>query len=81
LRVDKIKLSKEHKQAAIKELKVFFAEIRGEELSDFQGETLLELFLKEIGPYIYNQGIHDAYRLMTEKIEELYGLEKRRFKS
>ena len=35
--------------------------------------------ISNIGPYIYNQAIGDAYKLISERTEDLYGLEKRRF--
>ena len=33
-------------------------------------------FLEEIGPYVYNLALADAHALMSERIEELFGLEK-----
>lgn len=73
----KIELSKEVTADQIKNIKDFFLNERDEEISDFQAETLLQFILREIGPEIYNQAIADAYTLMSDKLEDLYGLEKR----
>ncbi len=72
-----IELSKEVKQDLIKSIKHFFLSEKDEDISDFQASTVLDFVLSNVGPYIYNQAIADAYTLMSEKIEDLYGLEKR----
>ena len=72
----KIDLGNERKQDAICRLKTFFQQDRDETLSDFQATIILEFILDGIGPYIYNQALADAHALMSDRIEELYGLEK-----
>lgn len=72
-----IELTKEVKEEQIKNIKEFFLSERDEAISDFQAETLLQFILREIGPQIYNQAIADAYALMSDKVEDLYELEKR----
>jgi len=74
--VKKIELGNERKQDAICRLKAFFQQDRDETLSDFQATIILEFILDSIGPYIYNQALADAHALMSDRIEELYGLEK-----
>ncbi|QUI23950.1 DUF2164 domain-containing protein [Vallitalea pronyensis] len=71
----KIELSKE-KQDVIKGLiKEFFLEERDEEIGDLAAILLMEFILQEVGPVIYNQAIGDCIKSMTEKVDELYGLE------
>lgn len=72
-----IEFSKEVKQDQITNIKQFFLTERDEEISDYQASVALEFFLREIGPHVYNQAIADAYALMSDKLEDLYGLEKR----
>lgn len=72
-----IELSKEVKQEQITSIKQFFLNERGEEISDFQASVVLDFVLHEIGPHVYNQAIADARAFMSDKIEDLYGLEKR----
>jgi uncharacterized protein (DUF2164 family) len=73
----KITLKKEIKKNLIEEIKRFFWNERDEELSDLAAEIILDFILNTIGPHIYNVGINDAYAFMSEKIDDLFGLEKR----
>ncbi len=72
-----IELSKEVKQDLLNSLKEFFARERDEQLSDFQAAAMLDFVLAAAGPHIYNQAIADAHALMADKLDDLYGLEKR----
>jgi len=72
-----IKLSCEAKQELIEQIKRYYFKERDEAISDFQAENLLNFMLVAIGPVIYNQAIEDAYIVMHEKTEELFGLQKR----
>lgn len=69
-------LDNERKLDAIRDLKDFFQREREEELSEFQATALLDFILGNIGPYIYNQALADSHALMSDRIEDLYGLEK-----
>lgn len=60
------------------EIRKFFSEEREEEISDLEAMTVLEFVLTTLGTHIYNQAIEDAYALMTDRVEDLYGLQKRR---
>ncbi|KYZ75979.1 hypothetical protein AXX12_05940 [Anaerosporomusa subterranea] len=72
-----VQLSRGMKQDVIEQIKRYFAAERDEAISDFQAENLLNFILATIGPAIYNQAIEDAYTVMNEKTEELFGLQKR----
>lgn len=71
-----IVLRKEFEEEILNQIKFFFLTDRDEEISDFKASLYLDFILKEIGPYIYNQAVDDAYQLMLKKLEDLYGLEK-----
>lgn len=72
----KIDLSAELKQDAIRSIKEYFQQIRDEELSDYQATDILEFMLANVGPYIYNQALADVHVLMSDRIEDIFGLEK-----
>jgi len=72
-----IKLDDEMKKAAINNIREYFISEREEDISDFSAEQLLDFIMNDIGLYIYNKGIQDAYAFMSEKVEDLIGLEKR----
>lgn len=71
-----INLSKELRKQALDEIKKYFLEKREEEIGQLAAELLLDIMLEKVGAAIYNQGIRDAHTFMSEKIEDLYGLEK-----
>ena len=72
-----IELTPETKKLLLSNLQNYYSAEREEELSEFQAGLLLEFILSDIGVYIYNQAIADAQKLMQQKTEELFTLEKR----
>lgn len=78
--MQKIELQKEARKDAVEDLIKFFWDERSEEISEFHAGRMLDFMIEHIGLYIYNQAIGDAYKLMCEKVDDLYGLEKRRFR-
>ena len=72
-----IALAPETKKMLIANLQNYYSIEREEELIEVQADLLLEYILSDIGVYIYNQAIADAQKLMQQKTEELFTLEKR----
>ena len=72
-----IALTPETKKLLLSNLQNYYSAEREEELSEFQAGLLLEFILSDIGVYIYNQAIADAQKLMQQKTDELFTLEKR----
>lgn len=69
-------LSKEERHAALEAIKSYFLNEKDEEITDLSATLLLDFILKNIGPAIYNQALGDAHCFLTEKLEDLYSLEK-----
>jgi len=69
--MSEIKLSKEEKERIVQKIKKYFADELDQEIGGFDAEFLIDFFAKEIGPYVYNQGLHDAQTLFTEKADEI----------
>ena len=44
-----------------------------EPLSDFRAEGLLDFFIRELGPPVYNQGVRDAAAFVQSKLADLDG--------
>jgi len=42
-----------------------------DEIGDLKGALLLDFFLKELGPFIYNQAIKDAQASMQDRVNDL----------
>ncbi len=74
--MEKIELTKEAKKQMIEDIKIYFSEKREEEMGDLAAQLLLNFMMEKIGPMFYNQAIRDAYLFMSDKLEDLYGLEK-----
>lgn len=73
----KIELDKGVRKLLVEELKRYFWNERDEELNDLAADIMLDFILDKIGPHIYNKAIGDAHEFMSEKVEDLFGLEKR----
>lgn len=74
--MDRNDLSREKKKQCIEEIKYYFATERDEVIGDMAAELFLGFILDKIGPIIYNQALEDAHRFLSEKLDDLYGLEK-----
>ena len=72
-----IELSAEVRQSMLGKIKEFFFNEKDEEISEFQAGILLDFFLENIGSLAYNQAIEDAHKYMAERVEDMYGLQKR----
>lgn len=72
-----IELNKEVRVVLIETLKRYYWNERNEELSNLGAELLLDFIVNDIGPYIYNKGVEDSYSYMSERTEDLLGLQKR----
>ena len=68
-----IKLSDETSQRVISSIKRYVSENMEEEIGDLKASMMLDFFLEEIGPSIYNKAIADAQAHMHERVGDLDG--------
>ncbi|KIL35676.1 hypothetical protein SD71_12330 [Cohnella kolymensis] len=66
-----IKLPKEQKDEIIRGVIAHFESDRGETIGELAAEQLVDLMIKEIGPYIYNKAIEDSRQTILQKTSEL----------
>jgi uncharacterized protein (DUF2164 family) len=69
----RIRLSADRRSALIDAMKRHFAEEFDEPLSDFRAEALLDFFVAELGPPVYNQGVRDAAGYVADKLADIEG--------
>lgn len=69
----RIELSRDRKDALLRSLRAYFDDHFDEPLSDFRAEGLLDFFVAELGPPLYNQGVRDAAGYMQEKLADIEG--------
>jgi uncharacterized protein (DUF2164 family) len=72
----KIEIKKEVKAEMLFAIKAYFLQERDEDLGDLAAGFILDFFLEELGPHIYNQCVYDSYRYIDEKMEDLLGILK-----
>ena len=66
-----IDLTAEDRRTAIASIARFCAEHLDLEASEIQGTLLLDFFLKEIGPSVYNRAIADAQVYLRDRVADL----------
>jgi uncharacterized protein (DUF2164 family) len=69
----RIKLSADRRAALLRAIKEYFGAEFEEPLSDFRANGLLDFFVRELGPPVYNQGVRDASSYMQEKLADIEG--------
>ena len=69
----RIRLSPERSARLLAVIKRHFAEEFDETLSDFRAQALLDFFVGELGPPVYNQGVRDAARYVQDKLTDIDG--------
>jgi len=66
-----IELAKEARAQAVASIERWFRENRDERIGNIQAAALLNYFLEEIGPSIYNRAIADAQDRLQAHVGEL----------
>ena len=69
----RIRLSAERRAALLTSLKKYFAAEFDEPLSDFKADGLVDFFIRELGPPVYNQGVKDATGFIQSKLGDIEG--------
>jgi len=68
-----IELSKQDRATAIGSIQRYFEENLTEPIGELPAGLLLNFFLEEVGPAIYNQAISDAQTRMQQRVADLAG--------
>ena len=72
----KIELSKDKRNQMISSIKSYFYNEREEELGDLAAGLILNFIIDELSLEFYNQGILDAYKYMSNSVEDLLSIQK-----
>jgi len=67
-----VELSKQQRATAVSSLQRYFEE-NLDPIGDLPAGLLLNFFLEEIGPVIYNQAISDAQTRLSQRVADLNG--------
>ena len=75
-----IEFTRDERAAIARRIQLYFTEELDQEIGQFDAEFLLDFFAREIGPYFYNRGLHDAQSVVEARVadiaEALYEIEK-----
>lgn len=66
-----INISKEARNQIVDSIQVYFDNEMEEPVGNLVADALLDFFLKEVGPSIYNQAIRDAQAHMLARVNDL----------
>ena len=69
----RIRLAPERYAALLRALKDHFTAEFDDDLSDFRARGLVDFFVRELGPPVYNQGVRDACGFLHEKLGDIEG--------
>jgi len=69
-----ITLSPDAKKQLRASIKRYVAENLDQDVGDLKADALLDYFLREIGPTVYNQAIADAQQYFQERAIDLEGV-------
>ncbi|MEO8482502.1 MAG: DUF2164 domain-containing protein [Acidobacteriota bacterium] len=69
----RIRLSPERRATLLEAVKRHFSAEFDEPLSDFRAEALLDFFIRQLGPPVYNQGVRDAVGFVHQKLGDIEG--------
>jgi uncharacterized protein (DUF2164 family) len=68
-----LELSKQARAAAIASIQRYFEENLPEPIGDLPAGLLLNFFLEDVAPVIYNQAISDAQTRLQQRLADLSG--------
>lgn len=66
-----IELNRETRNAAVQSIERYFEEQLEQRIGNIQAAALLNFFLEEIGPCIYNQAVTQVQERIQERVMEL----------
>lgn len=66
-----IKLDEENIKALITKTQLYMEDEFDQSLGELKAGFLVDFFVKEIGPQIYNQAISDAYAFIQDKLIDM----------
>lgn len=72
----KIEIDKNIRKELVEKIKEYFYTERDEELGDLAAGIILDFITEEIAPEFYNQGVFDSYKYISDRTEDLLGLQK-----
>ncbi|WP_186575838.1 DUF2164 family protein [Aquibacillus kalidii] len=65
------------KQELIYEIQQFYITEYQEEIGNIKASIILEFFMDKLAPTFYNLGIDDAHSYLSDKLEDIFEIQKK----
>jgi len=69
----RIRLDPDRRSMLLDAIARFYRDEFDESLSEFRAASLLDFFVRELGPPVYNQGVRDAAGYVADKLADIEG--------
>ncbi len=69
-----LKLAEDTEKRLVASVRRFFEEELDEEIGDLKAARVLDFFVREMAPSVYNQAITDAQAYLTDRVADLSGV-------
>lgn len=66
-----IKLSEQQKKQLKEEITAFYLDVRGEEIGLIEQQQLVDLFLEQLAPIVYNKALDDVRNWHREQLNNM----------
>lgn len=73
-RKSRIELTKEIRDDMVAAIKTYFLKERDQEIGDLASSMILDFVIEEIAPEFYNQGVMDAHKYLSERLEDMQSI-------
>lgn len=69
----RIELSDERRARLVADIQKLFSDELDDDIGELRAGLVLDFFVKNLGPPVYNQAIRDAHGFIQEKLADLEG--------
>jgi uncharacterized protein (DUF2164 family) len=68
-----IELAKDRRDRATAEIRRFFEDELDQDIGDLKAILVLDFFLRELAPFVYNEAVQDAQSWIRDRLDDLEG--------
>lgn len=69
----RVHLSDDRRARLVGSIRQYFLDELDDPISEFRADGLLDFFVRELGPAVYNQGVRDATGFIQDKLTDIEG--------
>ncbi len=69
----RIKLSDERREGLVEAIQAYFRDQHDDDIGELMASLILDFFIEQLGPSVYNQAIKDAHAFIQDELADLEG--------